>query len=149
MRQGSLTPAELDAVAAEAEDEAKESRKKGWEMFQNPIKIERDALVRIINERSCRCTESEKEAAVDDITGDLMKIISPIRKDNFMAARKILRNICKDCLSSDNLKEELQGWLKRNYQDANKSYNSFLYNEMPSSVLNVKPVPPKYSENFS
>jgi pyruvate/2-oxoglutarate/acetoin dehydrogenase E1 component/TPP-dependent pyruvate/acetoin dehydrogenase alpha subunit len=147
IQAGIATSSELDAVAAEAEAEAKESRKKSWEMFQIPIKIERDALVKIINERNCRCSESEKEAAVDDITGDLMKIISPIRKDNFMAARKILRNICKDCLNSDNLKEELQGWLKRNYQDANKSYNSFLYNEMPTSVLNVKPVPPKYSDS--
>jgi 2-oxoisovalerate dehydrogenase E1 component len=147
IQAGTATSSELDAVAAEAEAEAKESRKKGWEMFQTPIKIERDALVKIINERNCRCTEAEKEAAIDDITADLMKIISPIRKDNFMAARKILRNICKDCLNSDNLREELQGWLKRNYQDANKSYNSFLYNEMPSSVLNIKPVPPRYSEN--
>jgi len=146
IQDGIATSSELDAIAAEADDEAKESRKKGWEMFQTPIKIERDALVRIINERNCRCGESEKEAAVEDITGDLMKIISPIRKDNFMAARKILRNICKECLNSDNLKEELQGWLKRNYQDANKSYNSFLYNEMPTSVLNVKPVPPEYSD---
>jgi pyruvate/2-oxoglutarate/acetoin dehydrogenase E1 component len=64
-----------------------------------------------------------------------------------MAARKILRNVCSTCTKADNLKEELQGWLKRNYQDASNSYNTFLYNEMPTSVLNVKPVPPKYSDN--
>jgi len=116
-------------------------------MFQNPIKIERDALATIINRRTCRCVEEIKEAAVDDITEDLKKVLSPIRKDNFMAARKILRNICGTCAKSDNLKEELQGWLKRNYQDAEKSYNTFLYNEMPTSALNVKPVPPEYSEN--
>jgi pyruvate/2-oxoglutarate/acetoin dehydrogenase E1 component len=146
VQSGIATSSELDVLAAEADSEAKESRKIGWDMFQAPIKIERDALVKIISERGCRCSEAEKEAAVDDITADLMKIIAPIRKDNFMAARKILRNICKDCLNSDNLREELQGWLKRNYEDANKSYNSFLYNEMPSSVLNVRPVQPKYSE---
>jgi 2-oxoisovalerate dehydrogenase E1 component len=64
-----------------------------------------------------------------------------------MAARKILRNVCGTCGKADNLKEELQGWLKRNYEDAEKSYNTFLYNEMPTSVLNVKPVRPEYSEN--
>ena len=141
------TPEELDKVTGEAEIEAKESRKKAWEMFQNPIKIERDALVKIINSRSCKCIEEVKEAAVDDITGDLNKVLSPIRKDNFVAARKILRNICNTCAKADNLKEELQGWLNRNYQDAGNSYNRFLYNEMPTSVLNVKPVPPEYSEN--
>jgi 2-oxoisovalerate dehydrogenase E1 component len=141
------TPEELDKVAAEAEEEARESRKKGWEMFQNPIKIEREALVKIINDRSCRCVEEIKEAAVDDINDDLKKVLSPIRKDNFMAARKILRNICGTCSKSDNLKEELQGWLKRNYEDAGKSYDTNLYNEMSTSVLYVKPVPPVFSEN--
>ena len=145
--EGIARAEELDAISAEAEAEAKESRKKGWEMFQNPIRIERDALVKIINDRSCRCVEQVKEAAVEDITEDLTKVLSPIRKDNFMAARKILRNICSTCAKADNLKEDLQGWLKRNYQDAWKSYNTFLYNEMPTSVMKVSPVPPSYSEN--
>ena len=86
-----------------------------------------------------------KEDTVENFTEDLKKVPSPIRKDNFVTARKILRNVCGSCLKSDNLKEELQGWLKRNYEDARKSYDSFLYNETPTSVLNVKPVPPVYS----
>ena len=147
INEGIASAEELDRLAAESEDEAKESRKKGWEMFQNPIRIERDALAKIINSRTCRCVEEIKESAVDDINEDLQRILLPIRKDNFMAARKILRNICGTCAKSDNLKEELQGWLKRNYRDAEESYNTFLYNEMPTSVLNVKPVPPEYNEN--
>ena len=139
------TSEELDKLAVEAEEEAKESRKRGWESFQNPIRIERDALVKIINDRTCRCTEKVKEDSVDNFNDELKKVPSPIRKDNFVAARKILRNICGSCLKSDNLNEELQGWLKRNYEDARKSYDSFLYNETPTSVLNVKPVPPVYS----
>jgi pyruvate/2-oxoglutarate/acetoin dehydrogenase E1 component/TPP-dependent pyruvate/acetoin dehydrogenase alpha subunit len=141
------TAKELDAIASEAEEEAKESRKKSWEMFQNPIKIERDALVKIIGDRTCKCHEEAKEASVDKITEELTKVISPIRKDNFMAARKILRNVCESCNKSDNLKEELHGWLKRNYADASLSYDSFLYNETPTSVMNVKPVAPVYSDS--
>lgn len=145
--QNIATGEELDALAAEAEEEAKQARKKGWEMFQNPIRIERDALVKIIGDRKCRCAEEAKEISVDAITEDLTKVASPIRKDNFMTARKILRNVCETCIKSDNLKEELHGWLKRNYEDASFSYNSFLYNETSTSVMNVKPVPPVYSEN--
>jgi len=141
------TAEELDKVAAEAEAEAKESRRKGWEMFQNPIRIERDALVKIITDRSCRCREDAKEDSVDKISEDLLRVISPIRKDNFMAARKILRNVCETCSKADNLNEELHGWLKRNYADASASYDRFLYNETPTSVLNVKPVAPVFSEN--
>jgi 2-oxoisovalerate dehydrogenase E1 component len=139
------TPEELDKLAAEAEEEAKESRRKGWESFQGPIKIERDALVKIINDRSCRCTDKAKEESVDYFKEELIKVPAPIRKDNFVAARKILRNVCGTCLKADNLNEELHGWLKRNYADALKGYDSYLYNEMPTSVLNVKPVAPVYS----
>ena len=141
------TSDELDKLALEAEEEAKESRRKGWESFQYPIKIERDALVKIINDRSCRCTEKAKEESVDSYTDELKRVPAPIRKDNFVTARKILRNICGTCLKSDNLKEELEGWLKRNYEDARKSYDSFLYNETSSSVLNVKPIAPVYSDD--
>jgi 2-oxoisovalerate dehydrogenase E1 component len=138
---------ELDKIAAEAEEEAKEARKKGWELFQNPIKVERDALAKIIESRTCRCHEDSKEASVEEIASDLLKVIAPVRKDNFVAARKILRNICETCNKSSNLREDLHGWLKRNYTDAMLSYDSFLYNETPTSVLNVLPVAPVYSEN--
>ncbi|MCU0462683.1 MAG: hypothetical protein MUF36_11845 [Bacteroidales bacterium] len=141
------TAGELDSLAAGAEEEAKQSRKKGWEMFQNPVRVERDALVKIISDRKCRCAEETKESTVDNITEDLVKVAAPIRKDNFMAARKILRNVCESCEKSDNLKEELHGWLRRNYADAAFSYNSFLYNETQSSVLNIIPVAPFYSAN--
>ena len=141
------TSEELDKLAAEAAEEAREARRIGWESFQNPIKTERDALVRIISDRSCRCIDKVKENSVDSYTEELTKIASPIRKDNFVTARKILRNICSSCVKADNLNEELQGWLKRNYKDAFKSYDSHLYNETPTSVLNVKPIAPVYSEN--
>ena len=139
------TEKELDKIVVEAEEEVKESRRKGWESFQAPIKIERDALVKIINDRSCKCTDKVKENSVDSYTEELKQVASPIRKDNFVTARKILRNVCGTCLKADNLNEELHGWLKRNYADALKGYDSFLYNEMPTSVLNVKPVAPVYS----
>jgi 2-oxoisovalerate dehydrogenase E1 component len=141
------TAEELDKLAAEAEEEAKAARKKGWDMFQNPIKVERDALVKIISERSCRCSEDPKEESVENFTEDLKRVVAPIRKDNFVTARKILRNVCADCTRSDSLKEELQGWLKRNYEDAHNSYDTFLYNETPTSVMNVKPVAPVYSQD--
>jgi len=139
--------AELDKLVHEAEEEVKESRKKAWEMYQNPIRIERDALVKIITERTCRCSEATKEDNVEKFTNDLKLVPSPIRKDNFVTARKIQRNVCKTCTKSDSLSVELDGWLKRNYEDAGISYNSFVYNETKTSVLNVKPVAPVYSAN--
>ena len=143
---GIATAAEIAKVANEAEEEAKDARKKAWDIFQDPIKIERDALVKIINDRSCKCTDKVKEDSVEAFTEELKMVINPIRKDNFVTARKMLRNVCGSCNKAGSLKEELNGWLKRNYMDAQKSYNTFLYNETKTSVLNVKPVAPEYSE---
>jgi pyruvate/2-oxoglutarate/acetoin dehydrogenase E1 component/TPP-dependent pyruvate/acetoin dehydrogenase alpha subunit len=142
---GFATSDELDKLVAETEEEVKESRKKAWEIFHGPINIERDALVKIINDRTCKCTDEAKEDSVENYTNELKLVAAPIRKDNFVTARKILRNVCQSCSKSDNLKEELQGWLKRNNEDAAKSYDTYLYNETPTSVLKVKPVPPHYS----
>ena len=61
---------ELDAIEEEAMNEAKQARKNGWKAFQEPIKVERDALVRIIDNRSCVC-KREKVDKVGQITGDL------------------------------------------------------------------------------
>ena len=49
VNSGIAASEELDKIAFEAEEEAKAARKKGWEMFQNPIRIERDALIKIID----------------------------------------------------------------------------------------------------
>ncbi|MGD0581736.1 MAG: thiamine pyrophosphate-dependent enzyme [Bacteroidales bacterium] len=144
---GIATDAELDKIDKEAEEEAKEARRESYEMYYNPVKIERDALVRLIEGRGCRCVENVKEEAVDKTTEHLKQVLAPIRKDNFMAARKIMRNVCGSCLKADSLKHDLQGWLKRNYDEASKSFDSYLYNDTPTSALRVKPVSPVYSES--
>ena len=40
--------------------------------------------------------EDPKEDSVENYTEDLKKVVAPIRKDNFVTARKILRNVCAD-----------------------------------------------------
>lgn len=137
---------ELKAIENEVEEEAKEAKRIAWEMFQTPVKVERDALVRIIEERRCTCSNEAKEDEIDNIVSDLKKVLTPIRKDNFMAARKILRNICGTCPKAESLREEMQGWLRRNFADAATAYNTFLYNSTPTSVMNVKPVVPVFSD---
>jgi pyruvate/2-oxoglutarate/acetoin dehydrogenase E1 component/TPP-dependent pyruvate/acetoin dehydrogenase alpha subunit len=144
--EGIASDEELDKLNSEAEEEAKEARRIGFEMYYNPIRVERDALVKLIEGRGCRCTEEIKEEAVDQTTQHLRQVLNPIRKDNFMAARKILRNVCGSCMKADNLRQDLNGWLKRNYEEASKSFDTYLYNNTATSVLNVKPIPPVFSD---
>ncbi len=140
------TEEELDKIVADTENEVKEARKVAFDKYHNPIKNERDALVRIIEGKGCKCVEEVKEEAVDSTAEHLKQVLAPIRKDNFMAARKILRNVCGTCGKADSLKQDLQAWLVRNYEAAEESFDSYLYNETPTSVLKVDPIPPVYSE---
>ncbi|MEE4115963.1 MAG: thiamine pyrophosphate-dependent enzyme [Marinilabiliaceae bacterium] len=138
---------ELDKIESEAADEAKEARKTGWKAFLDPIKVERDALVKLVTEKSCNCTADVKEDAISDIINDLKSVMHPIRKDNFVAARKIMRNVCGDCKKKESLRDDLQAWLKRNRADSYQRYNTYLLNQNSTSALKVKPVAPVYNEN--
>ncbi|MEE4214681.1 MAG: thiamine pyrophosphate-dependent enzyme, partial [Bacteroidales bacterium] len=138
---------ELDNIEQEAETEAKDARKKAWNAFQEPIRIERDALVKLVKEKNCRCESQGKEESIDKIVDDLQKIMHPIRKDNFVAARRIIRNVCADCKKKNSLKNDLQAWLKRNREDGYQRYNTYLYNQTERSALRVEPVEPAYSDD--
>jgi pyruvate/2-oxoglutarate/acetoin dehydrogenase E1 component/TPP-dependent pyruvate/acetoin dehydrogenase alpha subunit len=145
--EGIAVAKELDNIEKEAEAEAKDARKSAWNAFQEPIKIERDALVKLVKEKNCRCESQGKEESIDKIVDDLQKIMHPIRKDNFVAARRIIRNVCSDCKKKNSLKNDLQAWLKRNREDGYQRYNTYLYNQTDRSALRVEPVEPAYSDD--
>ncbi len=133
---------ELDSLESQAAREAKDARKKAWEDFQRPIRAVRDSLIKIIDNRSCMCRREHVDKVGLTIQ-ELKKVMYPIRKDVFSAAKKILRWVCPDCPMRETLQGDLVAWLKTNMEDAGKRYNAHLYNETPSSVLNVEPLPPQ------
>ena len=139
------TAMELDSIEQEAQDEVKNARKEAWHEYTRPMIAERDALLEIINNRSCVCSK-EGYDKLGSITGALKNKAFPIRKDNSSAARKILRHVCAECETRDQLKKDLSGWLERNLEDSAFRYNTFLYNESRFSALEVQPVSPKYSD---
>ncbi|MDZ7737816.1 MAG: thiamine pyrophosphate-dependent enzyme [Bacteroidales bacterium] len=147
LAEGIAAEEELEKIEKEAETEAKAARKTGWNAFQEPIKIERDALVKLVREKDCSCENKGKEDSVENIIAELEKVMHPIRKDNFVAARRIMRNVCGDCKKKDSLKDDLQAWLKRNRQESYQRYNTHLYNETDTSALKVKAVEPEYSDD--
>jgi pyruvate/2-oxoglutarate/acetoin dehydrogenase E1 component/TPP-dependent pyruvate/acetoin dehydrogenase alpha subunit len=132
---------ELKKAEEEAFEEAKQAKKTAWKKFKAPVKEERDKLVELIDNRSCKC-KREGYDKVGTFTNDLKKIIDPIRKDNFSTAKKILRHVCSDCNIREKLQKDLTGWLDRNYEDNYQRYNTTLYNESQYSALNVKEVKP-------
>ena len=140
------TAEECDEIEKKAGEEAKQARKNAWKAFTDPIKLERDALVNIIDNRSCIC-KRDKIDKIGMITNDLKKVIHPIRKDIFSAAKKMLRHVCLDCTQREKLQDDLSRWLKRNYENNRERYNSYLYNETKTSVLKVKEVRPLFDDD--
>ncbi|MDA3952446.1 MAG: thiamine pyrophosphate-dependent enzyme [Bacteroidales bacterium] len=137
------TSTELEKVEEEALNEAKLAKKSAWKKFKDPVKEERAKLIEIIDNRSCMC-KREGYDKVGTITNDLKKIIDPVRKDNFSAAKKILRHVCTDCNIRSKLQKDLSAWLDHNYEDNYERYNTKLYNESEKSALNVTEVKPEF-----
>ncbi len=140
------TDEELRTIEEEALEESGNAKKEAWKEYTKPVKAERDALVKIIDNRSCICKREDYDKP-GTITAELKKLLAPIRKDNFSAARKILRHVCADCEIREKLQADLSNWLSRNREDNILRYNSLLYNESEFSVLNVGEVSARYNDN--
>ena len=140
------TAEECDAIEKEAMDEVKAARKEAWNNFRKPIEDERKNLISIIENRSCNC-KREGIDKVGMVADELKKVINPIRKDNFSAAKKILRHVCLDCNIRKKLQNDLSTWLDRNYEDNHERYNSKLYVEDKTSAVLVKGVKPEINDN--
>ncbi|MBN1599936.1 MAG: hypothetical protein JW894_16690 [Bacteroidales bacterium] len=136
---------ELTAIEEKALAGVQQAKQVAWELYQEPIKSDREALLKIIEGKNCLC-EKDHVDKVSVIAGNLKKIKAPIRKDNLSAAKKILRYICNDCPQRKVLKEQLSGWFAKRYVDKYEKYNSFLYVENETSVLNVEEVKPVYGK---
>jgi 2-oxoisovalerate dehydrogenase E1 component len=139
-------PGELDRIEEQSMAEAKKARKEAFNDYIAPMVSERDALLEIIDGRSCMC-KKEGIDKISEIAGALKRIPTPIRKDNFSTARKILRHVCSDCDTREQLQKDLSAWLDRNLKDSAFRYNTFLYNESRFSALKVTPVAPLYNDN--
>ncbi|MFH2096336.1 MAG: thiamine pyrophosphate-dependent enzyme [Bacteroidota bacterium] len=137
---------EILQIENEEEEVAKAARKSAWERHNEPFRIERDELVRIIDSRSCVCKRQNIDK-VGLLTEELKKIIHPIRKDNFSYAKKILRHVCLDCSIREKLQADLSEWLRRNYVQADDRYHTHMYSQSSASALRVPRISPVYTDD--
>ncbi len=146
IENGHASSIEIEEIEKKAINDAKEAKNQAWKKVSDPIRAERDALVKIIDNRSCVC-KREHIDKVGLITEELRKIPNPIRKDNMSSAKRILRHVCSDCTIRKPLQADLTSWMERNYQIGSDLYSSHLYCETERSALNVQAVPAMYNDN--
>ncbi len=145
---GIASAEECDKIEVDSLQEVKTARKNAWNNHQKPILKEREELLHLVETRSCKC-KREKIDKVGIIAADLKKIINPIRKDNFSAAKKILRHVCFDCTIRKSLQADLSEWLDKSYKENRIRYSNNLYLENDKSALLVKALPPVYGKDYA
>lgn len=144
LSSGLATTDELSIIEKVAEKQAMEARDKAWKNYIEPILKEREDLLQILDNKSCVC-RNDRFDKVSVLASNLRKVLNPVRKDNFSTARKLLRYICSDCPKREELQAAVTEWLNKNWEHARDKYNDNLYNETPSSVLNIGEVKPVYA----
>ncbi len=136
---------QLDKIENQAMKRTREAKDKAWLNYIEPIRQERDQLLKILDDKSCLC-KNDKFDKITTLATNLKKVLHPTRKDNFSTAKKILRLICPDCPFRVQLQTELNTWLDKNYDHTRIKYNTNLYNERPTSVLNIREIKPVYDD---
>lgn len=135
---------ELDEIETAAVKTVKAARDTAWKNFQDPIKLERDILIKTVRTSHCPC---KKQQRIDKIVDDLQKITEPIRKDIISSGKKILRDVCTNCSLKKPMKADLSGWLEEQLNINAERYSSHLYSKSENSALNVAGVAPKFHED--
>lgn len=147
LSEGISSPEEISNLKEKATIAAIEARDEAWKNYLAPIKKERDELLAIIDNRSCRC-QNEDIDKLGILSKDLKRIMHPIRKDIQSTAKRIMRNLCQTCPVRSDLQESMSAWIKE-YKEKNfKAYSSLLYSESSSSALKVKPVSVELEKNI-
>lgn len=140
LESGHATSKELEDIKARAAEEAKDAKDRAWRNYTGPIKAERDALLKIIDNRKCHC-KNEDIDKLGILSRDLKRVMHPIRKDIQSTAKRIMRSLCKDCPARAELQESMSAWIA-DYKEKNyERYSTKLYVESDRSALKVTPVP--------
>jgi pyruvate/2-oxoglutarate/acetoin dehydrogenase E1 component/TPP-dependent pyruvate/acetoin dehydrogenase alpha subunit len=134
----------LDEIESTAVKTVKVARDRAWKNFQDPIRKEREILVKTVTTTHCPC---KKQQRIDKIVEDLQKIPEPIRKDVISSGKKILRDVCTTCSLKKPMKADLSAWLDAQLNINDGRYSSHLYSESGKCALNVTGIPPEIRED--
>lgn len=132
------TEEDLDQIQKEAKKDVRNQKNEAWKAFTQDLKqdlIDSVSLIRAVG------AESSNGVFINKIADDLEGAMDPIRKDILSNARKVLRMVRGENISS---KAVLSGWIQKQINVNYARYSSYLYSESESSALKVEPVAPEY-----
>jgi len=137
---GIATIEELTAIEEQAIKDVRSAKTKAWNKFIAPVREEQKELIKIINKVAQN--SPQKDTLLKTLIS-FKKEPAIYRKDLVTVAKQILRKVKNEQTFE---KKELELWLQRQNDIADKDYHSHLYSET-NSPLSVKEVKPTYEDH--
>jgi pyruvate/2-oxoglutarate/acetoin dehydrogenase E1 component/TPP-dependent pyruvate/acetoin dehydrogenase alpha subunit len=131
---------ELLAIEEAAKKSVLAAKQAAWEAFIQPIKVEINEAVHLIDELIDAGIINE---TIDNVKNHLSSLREPFRKDIVSGLRKIIASISNKCDDLQNIIEYNAKLIK----DNKFRYTSNLHSSGPKNALLVKEVPVEYDNN--
>ena len=131
----------LNTIQAAAKELVRSSKNTAWSRFTDSMKQDQADLVSVLKAVAAESTQS---VFIQKDIETLEKEKEPIRRDLLTLARKVLRQIREENISS---KKTLGNWIQSMISGNFDRYSSHLHSQSAHSAMNVPAVAPKYADD--
>lgn len=132
-----ITAEELDAIEADAKEEARAAKRRAWEAFQKPILEQREKAIGLMNAVLSEAPDAGLSAQVQQLGAAK----EPIRKDVLQTISRVLRTVSG---SNSAAVSQLKDYAQSLREDAADKFNSHLYSQSAHSAMKVPVVAAQY-----
>jgi pyruvate/2-oxoglutarate/acetoin dehydrogenase E1 component/TPP-dependent pyruvate/acetoin dehydrogenase alpha subunit len=134
------TQVELETIRKDAKKSVRDQKNIAWKNFTDSVKEDLSNAIYLIKAVG---EQSSNGVFIKKIAENLEKLMDPIRRDIMGSARKTLRLVRKENLSS---KAALSYWIKNQIKTNFDRYSSYLHSESEFSAINIDPITPTYED---
>jgi pyruvate/2-oxoglutarate/acetoin dehydrogenase E1 component/TPP-dependent pyruvate/acetoin dehydrogenase alpha subunit len=132
---------ELNTIQSAAKELVRSSKNTAWARFTDSMKQDQADLVSVLK---AVAAESSQSVFIQKDIEALEKEKEPIRRDLLTLARKVLRQVREEQISS---KKTLGNWIQSMISGNFDRYSSHLHSQSAHSAMNVPAVAPKYADD--
>ena len=132
---------DLNTIQAAAKEMVRSSKNTAWSRFTDSMKQDQADLVSVLKTVAA---ESSQSVFIQKDIETLEKEKEPIRRDLLTLARKVLRQVREEQISS---KKTLGNWIQSMLGSNFDRYSSHLHSQSAHSAMNVPAVAPKYADD--
>jgi pyruvate/2-oxoglutarate/acetoin dehydrogenase E1 component/TPP-dependent pyruvate/acetoin dehydrogenase alpha subunit len=138
LENGLASEEELSEIETTSKKKVLEGKKTAWSSYLNPIKEERTTAISLLEKIA---NSSNNKVFIHKIVSDLNAIKEPIRKEIFIALRKVLRLVI-----GNTGQQELSQFITKYTQTIQPKFSSNLYSDSKLNIQNATISDPIYDD---